>query len=174
MSILPEFINNFNVYDNLNQTNKLIGISDEVKLPSFDSKTVTVSGAGLYGEIDSPVPGNFGSMVFNLPFKVLYKSAIPKISGNTVSLTLRGSVQTENSSLDISTDVPMVISVKGKVKNFDPGTVKVADAMNGSIDIELTYIYITVNSNDIVKLDKINAIYELRGVDMLKSIKSNC
>lgn len=174
MPTLPEFINNFNIYDNYNASNKLIGISDEVKLPSFDSKTVTVSGAGIFGEFDSPVPGAFGSMVFNIPFKVLYKSAIPKVNGNNVSLTLRGSVQIEDTVTGNSANVPMVISVKGKVKNFDPGTVKIADAMNGSMDIELTYISITVNSDVIVKLDKINGVYQLNGEDMLKDVLKNC
>ena len=55
---VPEKLINFRVYEN---GNDLIGIAD-VTLPKVDYMTETVKGAGIAGEIDSPVKGHYSSM----------------------------------------------------------------------------------------------------------------
>lgn len=48
---IPSKINSFNVYKD---GTKLVGISDEVTLPDFESLTETLSGPGILGEVDDP------------------------------------------------------------------------------------------------------------------------
>ena len=54
---IPSKINSFNVYKD---GTKLVGISDEVTLPDFESLTETLSGPGILGEVDDPTLGPLG------------------------------------------------------------------------------------------------------------------
>ena len=49
MKTIPTKINKYNVY---NTGNRLLGMGDEVTLPSFEASSETVSGAGVLGEFD--------------------------------------------------------------------------------------------------------------------------
>lgn len=55
---VPEKLINFKVYKDKTD---FIGLAD-VTLPTLESMTETVSGAGIAGEVDSPTLGHYGSM----------------------------------------------------------------------------------------------------------------
>lgn len=57
--LVPQVINDYNAYT---EDDLLIGLADEVTLPKIKNKTTSVSGMGIAGEVDSPVPGQFESM----------------------------------------------------------------------------------------------------------------
>lgn len=67
---VPEKLINFRVY---NESEDLLGLAD-VTLPSFESMTETIKGAGLAGEIDSPVLGHYGSMEVEFNWRTLYQT----------------------------------------------------------------------------------------------------
>ena len=69
---VPEKLINFRVYEN---GNDLVGVAD-VELPSLETMTETVKGAGVAGEVDSPVMGHFGSMELTLNWRTLEKTNI--------------------------------------------------------------------------------------------------
>ena len=73
---IPEIINAFNVYHG---GNKFLGISGAVTLPSMDAITETISGAGILGEYETAVPGHFGSMEQEVPFRILEQDAFARI-----------------------------------------------------------------------------------------------
>ena len=50
MKTIPTKINKYNVY---NAGNRLLGMGDEVPLPSFEASSETVSGAGVLGEFEN-------------------------------------------------------------------------------------------------------------------------
>ena len=66
--MLATKINAYNVY---NAGTKLVGLSDEVTLPDFESLTETLSGPGFLGEIDEPLLGHFGASELEIPFRTL-------------------------------------------------------------------------------------------------------
>lgn len=57
--LVPQVINDYNAYT---EDDLLIGLADEVTLPKIKNKTTSVSGMGIAGEVDSPVPGQFESI----------------------------------------------------------------------------------------------------------------
>ena len=92
MDLLPEVLNNFNIYND--SGNKLIGVSGEVELPELEAITDTLEGCGVLGEIEDPVTGQFSSATIKIPFAVLYESLFSIM--NTTKppqLTLRASMQ---------------------------------------------------------------------------------
>ena len=47
--LIPEVINNFNVYNG--DAKKMLGISEEIQLPEFTAITSEIKGAGILGAI---------------------------------------------------------------------------------------------------------------------------
>ena len=91
---VPEKLINFRVYEN---GNDLVGVAD-VELPSLETMTETVKGAGVAGEVDSPVMGHFGSMELTLNWRTLEKTNIKLAVFGGVALDLRGSQQVYDSN----------------------------------------------------------------------------
>lgn len=166
----PTVINNFNVYAG---SDRLIGVTNEVKLPDMNAITSSVSGAGIAGTIDIPVVGAYENMDIEIQFRGLTED-IFKIfkAGETVDLTLRGAYQTlENASASIGKSY-MRVMVIGFVKNFSPGSVKINDQMTATVTISIAYYLIDVAGSNVIELDKLNSKCVINGVDVLEDIRS--
>ena len=70
--LVPQVINDYNAYT---EDDLLIGLADEITLPKIKNKTTSVSGMGIAGEVDSPVPGQFESMEATLNWNTMYSYA---------------------------------------------------------------------------------------------------
>lgn len=64
---VPERLINFRVY---NDGNDLLGVAN-VDLPSIEAMSDTVSGAGIAGEVESPILGHFGSMTATFTWRTI-------------------------------------------------------------------------------------------------------
>ena len=119
---IPSKINSFNVYKD---GTKLVGISDEVTLPDFESLTETLSGPGILGEIDDPTVGHFQSMEIEIPFRQMDKDLfILSDDISSVTVTLRGSIQYTVNDSGATAFKPMRIVVRGKNKGLTGGKAK--------------------------------------------------
>ena len=171
--ILPEVINNFNVYNHNN--NKLIGVSGEVSLAEIAMVTATVSGAGLLGDMDMPVIGQIGAIEQTVPFNTISSNTFSHFKLNRdVSIVLRGDIQSVDSSTGKYKHSALRLSYRGYVKKITPGKVKAADNMGASVTLELTYIHIQLDGVTMLKIDKLNSVFEVDGEDLLAEISKNC
>ena len=168
--MIPTKINAYNVY--LDGT-KLLGVSDEVTLPNFESLTETLSGAGLLGEIDEPLLGHFGASEIEIPFRTLNKDMF-KIANmqSAISLTLRMSTQTINESDMITDFMPSRVVIKGKNKALTGGKVKQGSGTGSSLKVEILYILVEVDKQEKFELDKLNFVYKVDGKDLLEKVRS--
>lgn len=168
----PSVVNNFNVYRN---GNRLIGVTEEVTLPDFESKTSTINGAGLLGDIEEIVLGQFGSMKQEIPFRTLSEDIFNVMNPmETVDITLRGAIQTMDAATGVTGISGVRIVMRGKPITFKPGSMKNGEQMGSSVTIELTYIMIEVNSIKKIEVDKLNNVYIVNEVDLLEKIKAMC
>ena len=164
---IPEKINEYNAY--LDGT-KMIGVAASVTLPEVNMKTSTVSGVGVNGELDSPTIGQFESMEQEIQFNTLYSSAMDMLSPlSTVNLTLRAAQQVYDKTGGYAFKGLRIV-MGGRVKEFNPGTVKKGDAMDAETTLELTYYMIEVDGEQVVEVDKLNGVYKVNGSDMLAGI----
>lgn len=162
-------INAYNVYLD---GKKLVGISDEVTLPDFEALTETLSGAGILGEIDEPLLGHFKASEMEIPFRTLEEHMFRLASmSKALNLTLRASTQTIDTGNINTGAMPSRIVVKGKNKAITGGKLKQGEGTGSSIKIEITYIMIEVNKVKKFELDKLNFVYKVNGVDLLKAIR---
>ena len=167
---IPEKINMFNVYQD---GNKLIGISEEVTLPDFESLTETISGPGILGEIDSPTVGHFGSMEMEIPYRTIDCATDLVTTSGVVDITLRASEQSTTGTGEVKFK-SMRVTVRGKIKKFSAGSLKQGSAMGSSVTIEVLYILIFVDGKTAIELDKLNCIYKVNGIDLLEEVRNQC
>ena len=170
-AILPEVINHYNVYGG--QAERLIGVSGEVELPEFGAITDTIEGAGVIGEFEDPVTGQFQSMKMKIPFSVLYTSQFTLMdTTNPPLLTLRGSQQCMDPTTGMTDYYPVKIVVRGKATTTSLGKMVKGKKGEPEIELEILYIKVMINNQSVVELDKLNFKFLLHGKDMLAKIRS--
>ena len=168
----PTTINGFNCYTD---GDLLVGVADEVTLPDFSSTTTTITGAGVAGSIEVPIIGFFDAQDFVIPFRTLVGDTFKVMKpNNIVNVTLRGSIQALDKKTGAIGMQGMRVSVRGYVKAFSPGSVKVADQMNSSVTLSLVYILIEVNNDIKIELDKLNSKFVVDGIDVMEEMRGLC
>lgn len=168
MNQIPEKLINFKVYEG---GSDLLGIAD-VELPSIEAMTETVKGAGIAGEIDSPVLGHFGSMSLKINWRTVVKSTVHLAQQKAHSLDLRGAIQTYNSGAGTYRAVPLKVVVKCIPKKTELGKLDVGVKGDASSEFEVVYLKLTLDGKEYIEIDKFNYIAKIGGVDALKDVRS--
>lgn len=168
--VIPEVLNHYNVYY---EDAKLIGISGEIELGDLEAITDTIEGVGVIGEIEDPVTGQFSSLKIKIPFSVLYEDLFNLMSTTKPPLlTLRASMQCMDPSTGETGYYPVKIVVRGKASKTGLGKVTKGKKGEPELELEVLFISISINGKETLKLDKLNFIYELNGVDMMAEIRN--
>lgn len=167
-NLVPEVINDYNVYgqDGL----LLIGLADEITLPKISSKKTTLSGSGILGEIDAPVPGQIESSEMQIKWNHLYSDAARMMNPNeTVQITIRAAQQTANKEGGVVYKGLRIVC-SGHPKEIDLGTLKRGDTMGATTTLELLTYKVEVDSQVIFDIDKLGGKYVVNGVDLRAEI----
>lgn len=169
MTNIPEIINSFNAYHN---GNVLIGVTGAVSLPTFDAITETISGAGILGEYETAVPGHYGSMQQEIPFRILDKDIFSLMDPSApVDLTFRGSAQSTDKATGALNYNGMRVVERGRLKGFTPGSLEMGKQMNASVTLELMYILVEVDGKTMLEYDKLNSVFVVNGKDLLEKVR---
>lgn len=170
---IPEKVVNFNVYDD---SEKLVGVSGEITLPSFEAMTETISGAGIAGEYESPTPGHFGSTTIDIPFRTIRDKSFNLFEPKAKTIFLRAAQQSYSVSSGEISHSGLKITLKVMPKGIALGSLKVGGMTETTNTLELLYIKIEENVGgnlkELLEIDKINFIYKVNGADYLESIRS--
>lgn len=167
MNIIPEKLINFRVYED---GKDLLGIAD-VELPSIDAKTDVVKGAGIAGEVDSPVMGHFGSMNLKLNWRTLTKSTVRLIQQKAHHLDIRGAIQTFDTTSGEYVVSPVKVVVRCRPKKTGLGKLDSSAVMGASNEFEVIYINISLNGKSQVEIDKYNYVCKIDGEDYLAPVR---
>ena len=154
-NVVPEKLINFRAY---NDGNDLLGVTD-VQLPSLDAMTETVKGAGIAGEVDSPVLGHFGSMETVLNWRTISKPGMNLASQNGVSLDLRGAQQFYDPEKSEYVVKAVKCVIRGVPKKTELGKLDVGTTTGSSNTIETNYIKVIIAGETVLEVDKYNYIY---------------
>lgn len=160
---IPEKINDANAY--LDGT-RMIGVAASVDLPEINMKTGTVEGFGIGGEVDSPTIGQWESFEQAVQFNTLYSSAVDMLSPmSVVNLTFRAAQQVYDKSGGYDFKGLRVVEM-ARVKKFKPGKIEKSEGMEAEVTVEVTYIMIEVDGEQLIEIDKLNGVYKVKGVDI--------
>lgn len=166
---VPEKLINFRVYED---NNDLVGIAD-VELPSLEALTETVKGAGIAGEIETPVLGHYSSMEVVFNWRTLTKSVVTLAKQGGLSLDVRGSIQAYDSSAAEYKTIPVKVIVRGLPKRVELGKLDAGATMDASNTVEAYYLKLTVDGDEVIEIDKYNFIAKIDGTDYLASVKED-
>lgn len=164
---VPEKLINFRVYEN---GNDLIGIAD-VTLPKVDYMTETVKGAGIAGEIDSPVKGHYSSMEVELNWRTIDKPIISMASPEGKHLDLRGAMQLYDSGSSKYKVLPVKIVLRAIPKSNDLGKLDVGATTDTKTTLEVNYIKMDIDGKTQLEIDKYNFIAKVGETDYLADVR---
>ena len=166
---IPEKLINFKCYDD---GDDIVGTSDVV-LPGLNYMTESITGAGIAGDIDSPVLGHFQSLTTTINWRTLVDENITFIAPKTYHFDFRGSVQIyDEDSGDTSTKALKVV-MRARPKGLTLGNLDVGNKMGTSGEFELVYLKISVDGKEYVEIDKLSFICRIDGVDYLEKVRQD-
>ncbi len=169
MSQVPERLTSFNAY---NVGNKLIGVVDAT-LPEVAFMTDSISGAGIAGEIDSPVLGMVQSMTTGFTWRTVTKAAAVLAAPRVHALELRGSQEVFDQASGVKRAQPVKVAMRVQPKNLNLGSLEVGSATGTESEFEVTYLKVTLDGEDILEIDKYNFICLIDGTDYLAEVRDN-
>ncbi len=160
---------NYRVY---NDGNALLGIAT-VDLPDIAYMTDTLSGAGISGEIDTPVMGHIQSMQLTLHWRSVLQASLALLSTEGGTLTLMSSQQAVDTSNSHAVAKPLKIVVRYLPHTVGLGSLEPAASTDTTTELELTYIKIWEDDKEVIEVDKLNFICNVNGKDYLADVRKN-
>lgn len=169
-NIIPEILVDFRVYKD--GSKDLLGIAD-VTLPDLEPLNSSIKGAGILGEVNVPVMGNFSAMTTTLNFRTINNDLVAVFGkSGPHSLDLRGAIQVQDASSGARKIQAVRLSIVGTVKKTGLGKFSKGEGNDSSVDLEITRIVIYIDGQEKFLLDKFNYQYRVDGVDQLADISS--
>lgn len=166
---IPERLINFAVYD---EGKSLIGIAN-VDLPEVSYMTDTVTGAGIAGEVDSPVLGHFGAMSLTLNWRTIEGDVLKLAKPGVHALELRGSQQKHDAARGTYETVPVRVVTRCLPKSVGLGSFEVGSTTDTTTELEVTYMKVEVGGVELCEIDKFNFIAKFGGNDVLAGVRAD-
>lgn len=162
----------FNFYGNVNSRLKLIPDITDVQLPSIETASDAIKGAGILGEIDWPSFGQIGSMTLGINFRVASPDIVAISTPQLQEIEVRWVMDKfDTNNIKIGVEAHKVF-VKGMPKKHDQGKIENAAAMDGSNEFEVVYYRHIIDGVETLLIDKFNYVYKINGVDYTSEIKA--
>jgi P2 family phage contractile tail tube protein len=169
MSIQVNRLTNGNMYIN---GNSYLGTIEEVNLPDVKGKYSEHKALGMNAtvELSSGIDKMEAKIKFNAPYaKVMKLAANPTVSH---SLMFRGNLETYEGASRVS-QVPYKCIMKAGFKNVHPGNMKQHDNVEMESTLNVTYVKLEIDNEEIFEIDVLNNIHKVDGVDILELFRAN-
>lgn len=167
---VPERLINFRVY--YGGSSDLLGIAT-VDLPEIEAMSDTVSGAGIAGEVESPVLGHFGSMTTTFTWRTIEKSALTLSQQKAHTVDVRGSQQVYDAGNGVYKTIPVRVSMRIVPKTVTLGSFEPGSTTDTEQEFEVLYLKVVVDGKTLCTIDKFNYVAEIGGEDGLSSVRKD-
>jgi len=161
--MLPKILKNFSAFVD---GRGYAGRVDEITLPKLSIKTEEYRGGGM----DVPIDIDLG--MEKLEAEITFSEYDPELfrlfgimDNSTVNYTLRGGLQGTGDA------EPVVINLRGKIKELDSGSWKAGDKATLKCMIAIFYYTLTIDRRELIEIDAENMIRKINGVDQLSSMR---
>lgn len=165
---MPERLVNFRAYDSKN--NALLGLVT-VDLPEIEAMSETVSGAGISGEIETPIVGHYGAMSLTMSFSSITKDGMSLCRPGTHEVDLRGAQQVRDTTTGKTKIVPVRFTLRLVPKNITLGTFEVNATTDTEYEFEVLYIKQYLNDKPVLEIDKFNFVARFGEEDALSEVR---
>lgn len=165
---MPERLINFKVY---NGKNDLLGIAT-VDLPEIEAMSDTVSGAGISGEVETPVLGHYSSMTCTFAWNMITKLGMALAKPDTHEIDLRGAQQSRDTTTGKLAIVPVRCTLRVVPKTVTLGTFEPGATTDTEQEFEVLYMKLYVDNAEVIEIDKFNFKAKFGGDDTLAQVRS--
>lgn len=166
---VPERLINFRVY---NDSNDLLGIAT-VDLPEIEAMTETVSGAGIAGEVESPLLGHYGSMTTTFTWRTLEPAAMELCKQKAHAVEVRGSQQVYDAANGEYSTAAIRVSMRITPKNITLGTLEPGATTDTEQEFEVLYLKVYVRNKEVLEIDKYNYKAKFGDEDILSGVRAD-
>ena len=143
-----------------------------VTLPNLSYITQTISGAGIAGNIESPILGYLEAMTLGLSFRNITKESIALSAPKIHKVDIRQSLQVEdptNGTIDIQS-IKHIFRMQPKTDNG--GTIAPAAQGNGSGEYSVRYWKTVIDGDVVREIDPYNLICIIDGIDYFAKVRA--
>lgn len=164
---VPERLVAFRVY---NEANDLLGIAT-VTMPEITFMSDEVSGAGIAGQVDSPVLGHLQAMQTTLSWRTIEKAAAVLMEQKAHHLEFRGALQDYNASDGTIETRAVRLVMRAMPKKFGLGNLEPGSSTDSESEFEVVYLKLFIEDREVLEIDKYNYIYKVNGKDLLAPVR---
>lgn len=168
MSKIPQKLSGFRAYL---KDDVLLGVVNAT-LPDPELMTETISGAGIAGEIDDPVPGHYKSMSLSMSFRSVTAAHKRLGASGGQHVELRGSIQVQDAEGKLGHQ-PLRVVARGPVKKAGLGKLETGKPMDAEYVMEVVYLLVELDGEKLREIDKYNYIDFADGADQLEQVREN-
>jgi len=143
----------------------------EVELPALTAMTQEVSGAGIAGQVDSPVLGHFQAMGMTLTWRTVTDEIKRVLEQRYHHIELYAAIQTMDPGTGKYVTKQQKVITRAVPKAYTLGNLQIGQLQGTTMEFELNYCKMVFDNQDIFELDKYNQIYRVDGVDQLADVK---
>jgi P2 family phage contractile tail tube protein len=162
---------NYSVFGKIDGNKKDIGETTSLQLPSLESLTDTIKGAGIIGEIDWPTLSQIGSMTFAATFRNVTDKAIKLYIPQLQEIEVRWVIDKYDSNNNTIGIEAHKVFIKGLPKKLDIGKVEVNSSQEASLELETIYYNHIIDGVSVIEVDKLNYVLKIGGQDYARQIR---
>ncbi len=165
---IPARLNKYEIYSVNGARLTMLGVAT-VTLPSLESLSDTVTGAGVLGEVETPTVGHFGSLEMEIEWNTVTGEALRLAPGKNAEIYITSAMQVESQAGSKADKVKVFTTVRSK--SLDLGSLEMGAKTGTTNTLEVVAIKVLVNGESAIELDKFNDIYRIYGEDMLRDFR---
>lgn len=162
----------YSVYRKSNSEMKRVLDTTNIKRPSLEMLTETVSGAGIAGELNLPTSGQIGALEYEISYKRTNTEAVKLFAQKMQHLEVRWVTDVLDSSKGQIKLCSNKEIIKGIPKKLDMGTIENNSANEATVALELTYYKYIQDGETLIEIDKLNNILIINNVDYAEAIRA--
>lgn len=164
---VPAFLEDFLCYDS---NSKLLGTAD-VTMPKITPKIVTVSGAGVGGDMDMPSRGQTDNMEIEVNFRTTTPEVIKLGQPKAHDVEFRGAQWRYDAAMGEYKKEPLIVMMRILPKEVDLGKLSSAETTEAKLSANVQYLKVTIGGKKEVEIDKFNYIHYVHGTDYLADVR---
>lgn len=157
-------------YTAFDDSGELLGVAD-VQLPDIEYLSDTIKGAGIAGEIDTPIFGHTAAMGMTINWRTLAKHAAYLARPGVHFLEFRSATQVQDGGTGQYSIAKNKVTVRCMPKKIGLGKLDVGTGSETNNEFEVVYIKMVQDDVVTLEIDKLNYIFVIDGVDYLAEIR---
>ena len=163
-------LQNYEVYWENEGSERLLGTAS-VDLPELEYLSSDLKGAGLLGEVALPIVGHFSSQSCTLHWRTIHGDLTKILAPITHHLTLRGAIQNYDAATGLMKVSAVKIVIYGVPKKSALGKFEPGEQTDSESEFEIVYLKIECDGEELVELDKMNAVFRVNGADYISDTR---